>query len=280
MHKLDTYCLPATVKEAVAELNAPGRKPVVLGGGTHVAKMLPPSADAVVDARLLKLNYVKADSKWLSIGAMTTFTELLAKPVIAAWAGGILHKAAHTISSRMIRDMGTLGGNLVHPYPYNHFPIVLLALDAQAVIAVKGKTLTVPVSELSSGKWVGLLGTKALLVEIKIPAASKNLCGVFEKFAKTESMWKSYAIVCVTLDQKDGVCRKAAIAVSSAIPKAERFPKAEALLAGQKLDVKLADKAGTEAAAGLTRFVQTDKADYIRELVHVLVRRAVLQACA
>ena len=280
MHKLEAYCFPATVKDAVAELNAPGRKSVVLGGGTHVARMLPPAADTVVDARLLKLNYVKSDAKWLTIGAMTTFTELLSKPMIDGWAGGILRKAAHTISSRMIRDMGTLGGNLVHPFPYNHFPSILLALDAQAVIALKGKTVTVPVAELSSGKWAGLLGSKALLTEIKIPAATKNHSGVFEKFAKTESMWESYAIVTVTMDKKGGICNSASVAVSSAMPKADRFPKAEALLKGQRVDERLAEKAAAEVSASLSKFTQSDKADYVRELVRVLVRRAILQAFA
>ena len=280
MHKLDRYCLPTTVKEAVAELNAPGRKAVLFGGGTLAARMLPQSADTAVDSRLLKLNYIKADAKWLTIGAGATFTEMLEKPVIKTWGRGVLYKAASAISSRMVRDMGTLGGNLVRPYPYNHFPCLLLALDAQAVIASKGKTQTVPLADLWSPKLLPVLGSKAMLVEVKIPAATKNFSAVFEKFAKTESMWESYALVTVAMDKKGGLCRRAAIAVGSAIPNAARFPQAEALLAGKAIDEALAEKASAQITASLTRLTQAEKADYVRELVQVLVRRAILQAFA
>ncbi|NLO91555.1 MAG: hypothetical protein GX410_06145 [Elusimicrobia bacterium] len=280
MHKLDRYCLPSTLKEAVAELNAPGRKAVLFGGGTLAVKTLPPSADTAVDSRLLKLNYVKTDSKYLTIGAGTTFTELLEKPAVKTWASGILHQAAFAISSRMVRDMGTLGGNLVRPYPYNHFPCLLLALDAQAVVAFKGKTQTVPLAELWSPKLMPLLGTKAILTEVKIPASSKNLSAIFEKFSKTESMWESYAIVTVAMEKKAGVCRSAAIALGSAVPTAMRFPKAEALLAGKTIDETLAEQAAAQAAAALPKLTQPEKADYVRGLVQVLVRRAILQAFA
>lgn len=280
MAKIHTYAFPSTVKEASKTLAKMKAGAVVLAGGTNLIRSIPPETECVVDLRNLPLKYVKEGARALSVGACTTFEDLLASQPVRKWAGGVLHDAARAVSTKMVRVMGTVGGNIVRHYPYNHLPPVLLALDASVTVVEGGKARVYPVSNILEGELAAKLGKTALLTEIKIPSSTKGMNTAFVKLSKAASMWECSALVCVALEMKGGVCRKAAIAVGSALPRARRFPNAEQLLAGNKITPELAAKAGEAAMEGLTGFTSIQSSpEYKREVLPVLIRRAILEAC-
>jgi len=279
MNKISTYHFPSQVKEASAVLAKLKNRAVVLAGGTMLTKSIPAEAEAVVDIRNLGLDYIKAEKAFLRIGAGVTFTKMLGSDVLKSWAGGVLYDAAFRISSHLVRNMGTVGGNIVRAFPFNHLPPILLALDAQAVVMENGKSRTCPFAELYDKKLSAALGRTALLVEIKIPAASKNLAVHFEKFAKAASMWESIALVCCAVEVKNGKCARIAVAVGSAVPRAKRLPTVEKLLLGNELTAAAVHHAAASAVkdAGTFTSVQASAA-YKSEILPVLVERAILSA--
>lgn len=280
MAKIHKYAFPSTVSEAAKTLAKMKDGAVILAGGTNLIRSIPPETECVVDLRNLPLRYMKEGTRALAIGACTTFEDLLASQPAKKWAGGILHKAAKAVSTKMVRVMGTVGGNIVRHYPYNHLPPVLIALDATATIVDGGKKKDHPVSDILEGDMARKLGKTALLTEIKIPSYARGMNTAFVKLAKAGSMWECSAIVCVALEVKGGVCKRAAISAGSALPRAKRFPAAEQILVGNKITPELAARAGEAAMEGLTGFTSIQSSpEYKREVLPVLIRRAILEAC-
>ena len=69
----------------------------------------------------------------LTIGAMTTYTELMASA--EAKARPILGEVCATIADVQVRNRGTIGGNLCSNDPTNHLPPLMVAVEARMTIA-------------------------------------------------------------------------------------------------------------------------------------------------
>jgi len=112
---------PTTVQEAVSILSQHGTKAKVLAGGSDlIAGVMKdwvegegmPLPDALVDISLVpQLRGVKVDQQGATIGAMTTLSEIVESKELAD-GFPLLTQSAHSIASQLIRNYGTLGGNL------------------------------------------------------------------------------------------------------------------------------------------------------------------------
>jgi carbon-monoxide dehydrogenase medium subunit len=279
MKPLISYHFPSVVKDAVACLRKMKQRAVIIGGGTRITRNLPAYAESVVDTRNLGLDYIEADEKGLRIGASVTFSRLMDSEIAGKWAHGILYDAACKVSSHLIRNMATVGGNLVKPYPYNNFPPVLTALDAELEIVTSQKTFLCPVSDIFKIKLVRILGRTALLKEIRIPANTKNWHASFEKFSPADSMWESIAIVCVALDMNRDICTDARISIGAAVPKAMRLLSVEKFLTGKHIDCQTAAEAASESMPPFEQITRTQASpEYKMEILPVLVERNILRA--
>ena len=123
-----------------------------------------------------------------SIGATTTMAELEHSPVIRALAGGILAKAAATCGSIQNRNMATVGGNLANASPAADTAAVLLALDAQVVVASSRRKRKIALAEFYSGPHQTILNGE-LLEEVVIPAlpGGGRMGWSFQKLGRTET---------------------------------------------------------------------------------------------
>ncbi|MFA6582863.1 MAG: FAD binding domain-containing protein [Elusimicrobiaceae bacterium] len=277
MNKINTYIRPESAKAAAAALADCKGKAVLLAGGIQIVKTMPPGVTAVVDLRDARLSYIKKEAACLKIGAGTTFSEMVASPVIKKWAGGMMHKAALRVSSNMIRNMATVGGSIVRPYPFNHFPAVLYALDAKAVIVLKGKTSKVAIAEIFEKELGSELGRTAVLSEIQIPAGTEKWNGVFDRVAKTESSWENIMICAAAAEIKGGVCKNIRLALGSALPKPVRLLKAEKSLSGKKITDILASQAGDIGAGEAGSFNSVSApSEYKRQIAPAVIKRCVL----
>ena len=112
---------PTSVKQAVDTLAKFGNKARPLAGGSDlVAGVMKdwvqgdgmPLPDALVDLTTIpQLKGIKVDSQGASIGAITTLTEITESKELAD-RFPLLTKAAHSVASPLIRNYGTLGGNI------------------------------------------------------------------------------------------------------------------------------------------------------------------------
>ena len=116
------------------------------------------------------------------VGALTTFEEfgthaavVEAIPAIASYN--------HLIASWQIRNRATLGGNIVNASPIGDFAVLLLALDAHAVLDDGGAQRSVPLKEFYRGYKQIDLRPGELLTEVAFADPGDSLVN-FEKVSK------------------------------------------------------------------------------------------------
>src|SRR5918911_1856478 len=127
------YARPASVQEAVRLLADNDGARALAGGQTliNVMKARAASPDMLVDLNgldELKGIELAADGT-LSIGAMTTYTELVESA--EARARPILGEVCATIADVQVRNRGTIGGNVCANDPTNHLPPLMTAIGAR-----------------------------------------------------------------------------------------------------------------------------------------------------
>jgi NADPH-dependent glutamate synthase beta subunit-like oxidoreductase len=106
-----------SLKEAAALLSEYNGKAKVNAGGTDLLgglrdNCIPEFPEAVVNIKnIAGLGFVKANSKRLRIGALTTLADVVNSPAIKQ-DYPLLAEAAHSVAGPNLRNMATVGGNL------------------------------------------------------------------------------------------------------------------------------------------------------------------------
>lgn len=166
------YAKPASVADALSLLAANDGARALAGGQTliNVMKARAASPDVLVDLNGLgELEGVElAGDGTLTIGAMTTYTELMQSA--EAKARPILAEVVGTIADVQVRNRGTVGGNVCANDPTNHLPPLLTAIGARFHIASASGEREVPAEEFFLGVYMTAVGTGELLTKITIPA--------------------------------------------------------------------------------------------------------------
>jgi carbon-monoxide dehydrogenase medium subunit len=166
------YAKPASVADALSLLAANDGARALAGGQTliNVMKARAASPDVLVDLNgLAELKGVElAADGTLTIGAMTTYTELMQSA--EAKARPILAEVVGTIADVQVRNRGTVGGNVCANDPTNHLPPLLSAIGARFHIASAAGEREVPAEDFFLGVYMTAVGTGELLTKITIPA--------------------------------------------------------------------------------------------------------------
>lgn len=272
-------------QHAVALLAEHGDAAKLLAGGTDLLVELKAGAHTpkvVIDiSRAADLQQIEARKDGLAIGALVTHTAIMHSHAIREHCPA-LAEAAHTIGAVQTRNLGTLGGNLVSGVPSMDSGPTLIALDARAVIAGRAGRREISLAEFFVGPRRTTLAPDELLVEIVIPRASLGKAAAFVKFGLRKG--QALALVNVAASffvDAAGAFAEPRIALGAVAPTVIRAPLAEAHLAGRKVSAEAMAEAG-RIAAGEARPISDFRAaaDYRRELVAVLTRRALERAWA
>jgi carbon-monoxide dehydrogenase medium subunit len=247
-----------------------------VAGGTDLVVEGDRSIRILIDITHAGLSYIHRKGKACVIGATTTMAAIENSTAIGALAGGVLARAAATCGSVQIRNMATLGGNLAHGSPAADTATPLLALDGEVVLADARGRRKIPLTEFYAGRGK----TKALIVEIAIPALPRGGRWSFQKLGRTASdISLVNAAAGLQLDSK-GRVKWVRIAVGAVAPTPMRAVHAEKLLLGREVDESaLAAVCGEVAREARPISDVRASAEYRREMVRVLVRRA-LEECA
>ena len=269
------YARPATVEEAVSALAAHEGARALAGGQTliNVMKQRAAAPEVLVDlGDLDELRGIGFSSDgMLAIGAMVTCTQLQGSSEVDV-ARPILAEVAGTIADVQVRNRGTIGGNVCVSDPTNHFPPLLVALDATFTIRGTGGERTVSADEFFVGVYVTAVGEGELLTKINVPASS----GAGDGYAGLTIGAHGTYIVNAAATVSGDVARVAIGCVAAAPVRAAAV---EERLAGGDYS----ETAVKAAAEGLGASLDPPSdvhgsADYRRHLAEVAAVRAVLQA--
>lgn len=169
------YVRPSSVDEAVRLLGANDGARALAGGQTivNVMKARAAAPDVLVDLnRLDDLKRIAVTGDTLELGAMTTYTQLMASSEVEV-ARPVLAEVCAMIADVQVRNRGTLGGNVCSNDPTNHLPPLMVALGAEMVILGADGERTVPASEFFLGVYMTAAGPGELLTRIVVPAGRR-----------------------------------------------------------------------------------------------------------
>lgn len=274
MLNLEHVYKPSTVPEAVELLGQPGA--VALAGGTGLNAEAPRGVRAVVDLSGLGLSYLRDRDGAVAIGATTTLAALAESPLLRAVADGVVAQAAHRSASSVLRNQGTVAGTLLSD------PSGILAA---ALAGMEGEVVTYPAatpSETDPGdlRVAGFLARRRdllqqrIVTELIIPRASLARRARLDLVARTPSD-RPIVAACVVAQVAGGLFQSVAIALAGVGDHAGRATEAEHALAGQPVNGGLIGHAANLAAQSVRpRSDARGSAEYRREMVRVLVRRA------
>jgi CO/xanthine dehydrogenase FAD-binding subunit len=216
----------------------------------------------------------------LRIGALTTHTEIMASPLIADLFPA-LQDAAHSIGAVQTRNLGTLGGNLVTCVPSMDSGPVLVALDALVTIASAFGTRQISLSDLFVGPRKTALKHDEIILDIVIPKKNVGKPTAFLKFGLRKGQALALVNAAASFWVEGNNFRDPAVSLGAVAPKVIRSPAAESYLAGKAISEEAFAEAGRLAvtdAKPISDFRAS--ADYRRELVSVLTKRALANAYA
>jgi len=103
----------------------------------------------------------------LTIGALTTYTDVIRSKLVRKWLP-MLAAAAREIGGMQIQNRGTIGGNVANASPAGDTLPVLAAADAIVVLQSTGGTRRVPFNEFYTGYRKSVRRADELIVAFEI----------------------------------------------------------------------------------------------------------------
>jgi carbon-monoxide dehydrogenase medium subunit len=276
------YHRPGTLDEALKLLSSHGDQAKVLSGGMSLLPMLKlrlASFAHLVDiGRISGLDYIKEEGGFLKIGAMTRQSALERSDLVKS-RYPILADAVPLIADPLVRNRGTIGGNLANGDPGNDQPAIAIAVGATLVARGQKGERTVPASQFYKGLYETALARNEILTEVRIPVPPARSGGAYVKLKrKTGDFAVAAAAVQLTLDAK-GAVERCGIALTNAGLTPVEAADAAKYLVGKMPDEKTVMEAAKLAAAKSAPSAdRRGSVEYKKEMARVLTVRALKSA--
>ena len=282
---------PRSVAEAVEFLAQHSPDVQVIAGGTDLIPSMRQKLFApryVLDIRgVAELRDIRRTPAGVEIGALTTLTQI-ERSALVRELYPVLRQAAATVASPVLRNMGTIGGNicldtrclwynqslawrkgcgfcikkdgdLCHVAPGGDFcwaafsgdtPPALLCLDAEIEIAGPQGTRRVLLRDFytGDGDQYRKLEKNELLTRVFLPAAMAGYHGVYRKLRLRGSIDYPLAGVAVALKRSNGHIADARVALTAVNPAPVLVKGVTEALSGQPFTEELALLVGDLAA--------------------------------
>jgi carbon-monoxide dehydrogenase small subunit len=268
-----SYHRPQRMEEALS-LASQGITP--LAGGTRLLSR-PGETPNLLDLAALGLGEIRLEDGDLILGSMVSLQGVIDSPLTHAATAGLLPLSCELqSSSRMMRQMATVGGEAVTSAYDSEVVTALLALNAIFVIARMDGPLEVPALRFVKNPAEDLKG--GLLESIVIPGPPGG--AALERLALLPSS-PSILAVAVAVTFGGDKCVRARIAISGQKAPPSRIHEAEARVEGSSCEAPALERCIEQAAARAAfRTDDLASASYRQAAVRPLLRRALDAAIA
>jgi len=201
------YIRPAAIQDALntyQQREAEGSRVIYYAGGTEfisLSRLGQLQVDAVIDLKgIPECNVLENRNSMLAIGSAVTLSKLSDARLFP-----LLGEQVRGIASRLPRNRITLGGNLAGKTIYREAALPLLVCDAQAVVARKNGTETVPLASVFDGQL--RLAAGEFIVQFLV--AEQAAAWPFFSVKKTSISAVDYPLVSLASVWQDGKIRVA-----------------------------------------------------------------------
>ena len=263
------YARAGSVDEAISLLGSHEDAKLLAGGHSLLPAMrlrVARPAMLVDIGRLSDLSYVREDGDHVAIGALTRHHDVANSETLEQLCPIVAYTAGQ-IGDPQVRHMGTIGGSVAHGDPAGDLPSVLLALDAGFTAQGPNGTRTIAATDFFTSVFETALAPDEVLTEIRVPRSGEGWS--YLKFQRRAQDW---AVVAVAAVRSNGGVH---VGLTNMGLTPLRASGVEEAVAGWSDPATAAARADEGTAPPSDLF---GSAEYRRELVKVLVRRALQEA--
>jgi len=230
---------PASLDEALALIgNEPGVwKP--FAGGTDLMVLL--EAGKLAHRNyfniwpLRELRGIEVDDNHVTLGALTTYTDVQANPVLRH-EFPMLCQAAGETGGLAIQNRGTLGGNIVNASPAADSPPALLAYDAEIELASRNGSRWISYDGFHTGYKQMNIRPEELLTRIRLPRTTSELTHYYRKVGTRKAQAISKVCFAAVLRRDGARVTETRIALGSVAPIVLRAKQTEDIVRGKELN--------------------------------------------
>ena len=184
---------------------------------------------------LSELRGIEVSDAYVSLGALTTYTEVHNHEILRA-EFPMLCQAAKETGGIAIQNRGTLGGNIVNASPAADSPPALLAYDAELELVSKHGERRVPYLKFHTGYKQMDIRPDELLRAIRLPRAPNQLTQYYRKVGTRKAQAISKVCFAAVGSMNDGKIESVRIALGSIAPIPLRCVQTERALRNQTID--------------------------------------------
>jgi carbon-monoxide dehydrogenase medium subunit len=279
-----TYLRPVSLAEACALASRLGGDATFIAGGTEVIPDFHREREAARNLialdRLGELRGIASEKGELRIGALATVAEVAASALVRGRLVA-LADAARAIGSAQIRSLATIGGNFCRAVACADTPPAAIVGDARVHLVGTQGERDVAAEAFFLGPRRTVLAPGEVLVTIILPAQPAGSGSSYQRFSRRKGAALAVAAVAVRVTLANGRITGSRITLGAVSPVPLLVTHAAAVLEGERPSSALFAKAAAlcaEAALPITDV--RGSADFRRELVSVLARRALDEAVA
>jgi CO/xanthine dehydrogenase FAD-binding subunit len=276
------YKTPRTLEEAVELLwKAEGRAKIIAGGTDLVIALRNGnhSPQFIIDiTRVEALRKIGEKNGTISVGAAVTHSEIASSPLVKKY-GKVISDAASEIGSPQIRNIGTIGGNIVNASPAADTIPPLMVLNAMGRVVSGEGEKEVPLPQLFKGPYETDLKPHELLTQITFPKLPADVRSSFIRLARRNAMAIARTSVAILLQSKKDRIEDIRISVGSVTPIPQRMSEAEVFLKGKSPDRETLKRASLKVSETMIhRSGIRPSTSYKRPVVEALFIRAMRKA--
>jgi carbon-monoxide dehydrogenase medium subunit len=189
-------------------------------------------------------------------------------------------EAAQLVGEIGVRNIATIGVNIVNASPAADSAPPLLTLDASVIIKSQKNQKTLKLTDFFVHVKKTVLQLDELVTEITIPIPGQNSGGAFQRLAKRGGNIISIVSAAALIILNKGVCSTARIAMGSVAPTPIRLHEVEKMLEGSELTEQRIWNAADKVKDVIKPISDVRaSAEYRSDTSPVLVRRVIQEAC-
>lgn len=256
------------------DTGASGKDTLFIAGGTDIliAEPKDPGPDVRFISGIKKISEIYTDDNFIHVGAGATSEDIIDSEILNDHFPGI-GDFMYLISSQLIRNSATLGGNIVNASPIGDLSVLFLVLDPVLDIRSGDGTRDVLFKDFFKGYKVMDLEPGELILKMRIPLFPGKRFFNFEKVSRRKylDIASCNSSSCFYLD--GDIIKRCDLSAGGVAPVPLYLKKSSSYLAGRSVNEETIEGVISVAMDEISPISDVrGSADYKRELLKRLIR--------
>lgn len=226
---------PSTIEEALALKNSLSTISFLAGGTDLIIKLNKKdiNTEYLIDLNSIDdLKNITENDSYIEIGSMNTFSKLRESLIIKKYFNSII-ECAETMGSPQIRNMATIGGNIINAGPAADGIPCIMALNGILTFKSLDAVRNITCLDYFKNYSVERIKENELLTKILIP--KKNILSGFYKLGKRNSLAIARLSTSIVLDTENDIIKNISISLGAVGRYPFRVEKIENLAKGKNV---------------------------------------------